>query len=77
MSALIAPLQDKRQGKDMGFISDEEKLIILKQEMYRTARCGESTADLRRAIDCIQEAWTLKIERKILSILSYLVLVIA
>ena len=45
----------QKMREDMGFVSDEEKLIILKQELYRTARCGESTSDLRRAIDCLQE----------------------
>ena len=45
----------QKTREDIGFISDDEKLIILKQELYRTARNGEPTADLRRAIDCIQE----------------------
>lgn len=45
----------QKAREDMGFICDTEKLIILKQQLYRTARSGESTSDLRRAIDCIQE----------------------
>ena len=49
----VAAQQKARE--DMGFIYDEEKLIILKQQLYRATRNGEATTDLRRAIDCIQE----------------------
>jgi hypothetical protein len=45
----------QKAREDMGVVSDDEKLIILKQQLYRMARAGEATNDLRRAIDCIQE----------------------
>ncbi|MBW4449191.1 MAG: hypothetical protein KME22_03920 [Hassallia sp. WJT32-NPBG1] len=48
-------LEQQKNLENFGFISDREKLIILKQQLYRMARAGENTADLRRAIDCITE----------------------
>ncbi|MBW4450759.1 MAG: hypothetical protein KME38_29020 [Spirirestis rafaelensis WJT71-NPBG6] len=50
--AVVAAQKVREQ---MGFVSDESKLILLKQQLYRKARADENTADLRRAIDCIQE----------------------
>jgi hypothetical protein len=51
----ISCLEHQKNLEDLGFVCDRQKLIILKQQLYRAARLGESTADLRRAIDCITE----------------------
>lgn len=48
-------LTEQKSREDFGFISDSEKLIILKQQLYRAARANQPTTDLRRAIDCLQE----------------------
>lgn len=48
-------LTEQKSKEYFGLISDYEKLIILKQQLYRAARNNEDTAELCRAIDCLQE----------------------
>ena len=52
----ILKIDRKRKAREInGDIPDQEKIILLKQKLYRNAIDDESTTDLRRAIDCLQE----------------------
>ena len=51
----LTSLERQKTREDLGFISDNEKLIILKRQLYRAAIANQPTADLRRTIDCLQE----------------------
>lgn len=56
IDAKVEAVAVEQKGREaIGAITDREKLIILKQQLYRDARSGKDTTNLRSTIYCIQD----------------------
>lgn len=60
----LTSLERQKVKEDLGLISDNEKLVILKRQLYCAVRANQPTTDLRRAIDCLQEGLDAEMREK-------------
>lgn len=44
-----------RENRETGLLPDEEKLRLLKYDLYRDARAGKDTSELRKAINILSK----------------------
>ncbi|MGI8501125.1 MAG: hypothetical protein ACR2LR_08285 [Hassallia sp.] len=60
----LTSLEREKVREDLGFISDNEKIVILKQQLYCAAKANQSTTNLHRAIDCLQQGLDAEMREK-------------